>query len=92
MNPLISAKYLKRNITDFFLEASPQNNNFAHAVIIPVCNENDYLPKTLTSLNKAKTPPVPTALILVINNPANCSNDIINNNKKNVKTIKTRGI
>ena len=77
-------KYLQRNhYTNHHLEPREAfqggDKKFKNCIIIAACDEYDYLPRLLKSLNQADKIEN-CAVIIVINNPSNASKKVIDNN------------
>lgn len=66
---------------------SPHSENLKIAVVIPSFNEPDLI-TTLDSLNDCSLPPVDCEIIVVINEPENCTREISKINSKTYQEVR----
>ena len=80
------SSYLERNPTPYQLE--PVCPEAVHYVLIPVFDENDFLPQTLSSLQSAlRRSPEPAAVVLILNEPRNCSAAAYRHNRELLNSL-----
>ena len=92
MSPLkTNKKYLKkRGITDPWGIYPSPNRGFNQAVIIPSYGESNYLPKTLSSLDKNDLKLLQNTLVIVVVNHGENSDEFIkNDNEKTLQFLST---